>query len=392
MAVRPVVFNRLAVALAAVLSGSATARAELLVVDVRTDYVPLTEFTQVAVSVRSQTDPSFLRSTDFFVPPDPSSLDFSTGVRVAEIGDLPPGVYRVDVSLILPFSCADLPPRIYPPGTVVATPPRVTGTGLAIVPLDGNRVQAVYVPRSPAIGAEKTVIRWDDRDRDGQVSGGDVLGYRATLTGTDRLFFFDEPRSGGRLVPGSVTTTAGTVSTGNSPGDTAVRIEIEGSPTGITDVEFDVEVVPAVENQGRLWRSDNLLNVPTDDPATPAAGDATVTPIVCSASQSCAGQLKKCESGLNACQAARQALQDQLDALLADPDADGVPASLDRCSGTPAGAAVDDRGCSLAQFCGTVDVSLPSGPALCRAADWRGDEPLRRPLDCRPSGGRCEPR
>jgi hypothetical protein len=390
MSIRSLVVNRVAIpAVAAFLSAGVTAHANLLVVNLRTEYVPLTDFGQIVISLRSQTDASFLRSTTFLIADPPP--DFSMPVRVAEIDDLPTDTYRVQIDLTLPFSCDDVPPRVYPPGTIVVTPPRVVDTYVAIVRVETAYMFTAFLPRDPGfdLSAEKTVIRWDDRDRDGQVSDGDVLGYRATLTGGGDLFFFDEPRAGARLVAGTVTTTRGTISTGNNAGDTAVRVDTPGIPDDPAAVEFDVEVVAAVENQGRLWRLTDLRNVRTDDPNTPAPQDATVTPIVCSVSESCAGELKKCQSGLSDCQAARKALQEQLDTVLADPDGDAVPAVLDRCADTPKGLAVDDRGCSLAQFCGAIDARGPRGRALCRAADWRGDEPLGFPLDCRPLGARC---
>ena len=37
-----------------------------------------------------------------------------------------------------------------------------------------------------------------------------------------------------------------------------------------------------------------------------------------------------------------------------DADADGVPDPLDKCPNTPAGAQVDDGGCSKAEFCASV--------------------------------------
>jgi hypothetical protein len=84
-------------------------------------------------------------------------------------------------------------------------------------------------------------------------------------------------------------------------------------------------------------------------------------------------------SDLAACQSALAAAQ----ALSADADADGIPDRLDRCPSTPAGAAVDASGCSLAQFCARIDATTAAGPALCAAVDWQNDEPLGSPCDCK---------
>ena len=76
---------------------------------------------------------------------------------------------------------------------------------------------------------------------------------------------------------------------------------------------------------------------------------------------------------------------DAEDAILAqcavpvDGDGDGLLGSVDLCPGTPAGAAVDDSGCSRAQFCAAQPVqgSTPSRRVrACRTADWRSDGTL----------------
>ena len=86
-------------------------------------------------------------------------------------------------------------------------------------------------------------------------------------------------------------------------------------------------------------------------------------------------RLTTCEAARKTCEAARQRLQDQLDAITADPDGDRVPAVLDLCLSTPAGAAIDERGCSQDQFCRRINLFAPSGAAICRRADWKSDEP-----------------
>jgi hypothetical protein len=65
--------------------------------------------------------------------------------------------------------------------------------------------------------------------------------------------------------------------------------------------------------------------------------------------------------------------------LDADADGDGEHDRTDACPATPAGADVDQAGCSLAQFCHSV--SAPSA-AVCNKSDWQNDEPLGNPKDC----------
>jgi hypothetical protein len=84
-----------------------------------------------------------------------------------------------------------------------------------------------------------------------------------------------------------------------------------------------------------------------------------------------------------------------------DEDGDGEPDVSDECSGTAPGEAVDDAGCSLDQFCRSIDVSTRLGRRICRRSDWMNDEPLggRGSRDCGldrdlpgPQDDRCVPR
>ncbi len=82
-------------------------------------------------------------------------------------------------------------------------------------------------------------------------------------------------------------------------------------------------------------------------------------------------------------------------ALTRDDDGDGEANPTDRCPTTPTGAAVDQAGCSLDEFCGAVTVRDAASAARCERSDWRGDEPhmRRRDRDCRvergDGGARC---
>jgi trimeric autotransporter adhesin len=69
--------------------------------------------------------------------------------------------------------------------------------------------------------------------------------------------------------------------------------------------------------------------------------------------------------------------------LIPDGDGDGEVDTTDRCPETPPGEAVDDAGCSRAQFCAGFEVTTREGKRACRRADWRNDEPLLlRSDDC----------
>jgi hypothetical protein len=247
--------------------------------------------------------------------------------------------------------------------------------------LRGNRVTTVLMVK-PTGTAQKTVELLADNDGNGAVSAGDLLRYTVVVDG-DVARFGDDPGPGLRLVIGSVTTSFGRVTRGNSGPEFLVVVdELSGAPGPVT-ITFDCEVMPWLENQGWLelgYPTETpsvyaLTGIPTDNPDTSVVGDATRTPIICSGGQSCVEDLAAC--------------QRERDALLADPDRDGVPAVLDLCKRTPGGAAVDDRGCSQDQFCQRIDAERPAGGEICRRADWRGDEPLTDPADCRPLFGAC---
>lgn len=340
---------RLGIALAAgLLLASAPVQAAFLIVEVKTSYDPHVDFVGVQTTLTRADDPAFRRWQHQLIPSADvhgfmTPVEGGVAIRVAEFFDLPAADYRTEVKLI---DAA---------GTVIVS----RGT---IGYVDTNTVWTTLIADTrvaPNGTAEKTARLLNDNDGDGRISPGDVLRYTVALDGRGATEFRDAPACGGRLVAGSVTTTHGTIASGNGDGDTAVRVTgLALTGEEAATVTFDVEVVPTVQNQGRLrFPGGDLL---TDDPSTPAAADATVTPVACSF-VTCAG----------------------------DPDGDGVGASLDLCPDTPAGAAVDDRGCSAAQFCGRIAVDTAAGQRMCRQADWRGDEPTGMPRDCRPAAAAC---
>jgi len=143
---------------------------------------------------------------------------------------------------------------------------------------------------APLLSAEKTDTFLVDADSSGNPSPGDTLRYTITITnsgnqGAGNVIFDDSPDGNTTLIAGTVTTTQGSVTTGNTAGDTAVQIdvgEIAGAGGSVT-IHFNVLIndpLPAnttyIENQGILSGS-NFTDEPTDDPDLPGDDDPTLT-------------------------------------------------------------------------------------------------------------------
>ena len=131
-----------------------------------------------------------------------------------------------------------------------------------------------------------------DADSNGIASPGDTLRYTLSLTlmgnaPVTGVTLVDNPGPVTNLKIGSVTTNNGTIDSGNDIGDTAVQINLGDMTSGDSaQVVFDVVVknplpsnVTQVANQAFL-SGDNIPTTPSDDPATGAAGDATVTSLL----------------------------------------------------------------------------------------------------------------
>ena len=391
-----------AAAAAILLAGLAgAARAEVAAVNLRTDYVPAADFAGVRVRFASIADPEVVFWADHLAL---GERNYATDwVRVAEF-DAALGNYRLTVDLL----AGD--------GTIVARWSTLTEFEAASV----YNVET----EKPWGWADKSVELFMDADDDGAISGGDRLRYTVEAQGRVGRRFTDELGHGLALVAGSVSTTHGLVLEGNAEGDRRVAIvDMAFGDAGTAIVEFEATVLPEVANQGEIlvelgsytpgsWGGQYAsARIATDDPGTPAPGDPTRSTVACGATAcqedldacteelgDCAAERALCAADLTACQteravlAARVAdLEAELGTLLDDSDGDGVPAVADACTGSAAGAAVDTRGCSRAQFCSGFDLGAPQGVSRCRNADWDNDEPVGNPSDCRPESGLCVP-
>jgi LPXTG-site transpeptidase (sortase) family protein len=147
--------------------------------------------------------------------------------------------------------------------------------------------EEIYAP--PQIVDPKTDSLFADADGNGVPSPGDTLGYAFTVSNiggshATNALFTDTPDPNTTLEIGSVLTSQGVIQSGNNPGDTAVSILIGMIPPAATiTISFRVIIddplaagVDQISNQG-LLSGDNFPDTPTDDPATAAAGDPTLT-------------------------------------------------------------------------------------------------------------------
>ncbi len=145
----------------------------------------------------------------------------------------------------------------------------------------------VLVPTT--VSASKRASLVVDLDHDLNPDPGDTLGYSITITNTgsvatQALQFTDTPDANTTLVSGSVTTTVGSVTTGNGGGDTSVVVDIGSLAAGASaTIAFRALIndplatdVTEVSNQGEV-SGDNVAATLTDDPTVTGTADPTVT-------------------------------------------------------------------------------------------------------------------
>ncbi|HXJ34915.1 MAG TPA: thrombospondin type 3 repeat-containing protein [Candidatus Eisenbacteria bacterium] len=96
------------------------------------------------------------------------------------------------------------------------------------------------------------------------------------------------------------------------------------------------------------------------------------------------------ENDLAQCRADLVTVQARMTSAVPDADGDGRADDHDGCPSTPLGAAVDQVGCSRAEFCASFDATTPAGRRACRKADWKNDEPVmtKKGADCAVAKGR----
>ncbi|HYU36070.1 MAG TPA: IPTL-CTERM sorting domain-containing protein [Thermoanaerobaculia bacterium] len=151
----------------------------------------------------------------------------------------------------------------------------------------------IPVVADPLIVATKADALFVDGNSNGIVNPGDTIRYTVVITNNGNedasgVVFTSGTPANTSLVVGSVTTTQGTVTTGNGGGDTSVAVNIGTIPGGggSVTIQFRVTIddplaagVTQIICQGSVTGT-NIPSTVTDDPDTAAPNDPTVTPIV----------------------------------------------------------------------------------------------------------------
>jgi uncharacterized repeat protein (TIGR01451 family) len=151
----------------------------------------------------------------------------------------------------------------------------------------------IPVTANPTVTATKVAALVVDVNGDGFVNPGDTIEYTTVITNAGNqdatgIVFTSGIPTYTHLVVGSVTTTQGTVTVGNTAGDAGVGVNVGTvlGAGGTVTIKFRVTIdnplppgVTQVVCQG-LVTGTNIPSTPTDNPATPNPNDSTPTPIV----------------------------------------------------------------------------------------------------------------
>ncbi len=217
-----------------------------------------------------------------------ASVTTTQGSIISGNGGTPP--VRIDLGTIAASGSVtitfDVTINALPPGvTSVSNQGTVASNELPTLLTDDPSVggssnpTVTQVTGAPLLRAKKTVTLALDNDCDGDISPGDRLQYQIVIVNAGNsaatgVVFNDTPDVNSPLVIGLVTTTQGTVTSGNVTGNTTVAVDVGTVPaSGSVTIVFLVDIntpvaagVTQISNQGRV--SSNELPVAlTDDPS-----------------------------------------------------------------------------------------------------------------------------
>ena len=188
-------------------------------------------------------------------------------------------VSAVPFDLVIPFASFSV---------LLDDPADFASVGALLVELGGGLVAELDQIQIASVlaGVTKTDALQNDVNDNDLVDPGDTLRYTISVpvSADVELTFTDTPDENTTLVTGSVTTTHGTVTTGQSQGDTSVEVALGTVPAGATaTVTFDVVVddtgAELVCNQGTVAGT-GINEAYTDDPdVANESADPTCTDI-----------------------------------------------------------------------------------------------------------------
>ncbi len=225
--------------------------------------------------------------------------DIDWKVSVTNTGSVPAsGVNGVVSVEDTPVTVSGLPALIAPGQTVTATATTATTAGvttsvdgaLNVTWSDANANNYGPVGNSVAVSVRPGYALIVEKTASSAGLPPGQLGYTVDVVNSGgntltRVSLDDVVDANTTIIPGSVTTSAGTVTSGNYTGSTNVGVDFGDLASGVhVTVTFlvDVAQVPAavthVSNQARV-RSDQTGWVLSDDPLVPGVADPTVTPI-----------------------------------------------------------------------------------------------------------------
>jgi uncharacterized repeat protein (TIGR01451 family) len=170
-------------------------------------------------------------------------------------------------------------------------PPQVTDDPKTETPNDPTVTTVVALPKLVVSKVDTLLV---DADNIPGVSAGDSLLYRLTVqnignTAALDVVLNDTPDPNTTLITGTVETSLGRVTRGNSPGDRQVRIEVSNLPASEqVAITFQVRINPVknleqVINQAFVEFAipgGQTTTIPSDDPDSSGTNDPTVTPVI----------------------------------------------------------------------------------------------------------------
>jgi uncharacterized repeat protein (TIGR01451 family) len=221
--------------------------------------------------------------------------DGDTAVAIA-IGNISGGSsvtisFRVKINDSLPIGTQQIENQ----GIVSSTNQPPVSTDDPTVPGDSNPT-STPVSDLPLLTLIKEDSLLADADEISGVSSGDSLLYLVKITNrgnvaATNVLFADTPDANTILVNGTVQTSQGTVTSGNSAGDSSIGVTVGTIPAGQSvAISFLVTIGPTADtsvlNQASVERDEvpadgpsGVAAIPSDDPATENSDDATITPV-----------------------------------------------------------------------------------------------------------------